>query len=92
MITIFIPTPLRKFTQNQSQINLTASDVYGAINSLATEFPDLRKHLFDTDQQVRRFVRIYVGDEDISQLQGTTTRLKSGDAVSIIPAIAGGIK
>ena len=92
MVTIFIPTPLRKFTQNRSQIQLTAPNVYDAIRSLTIEFPDLQKHLFDSDEQVRRFIRIYVGDEDINQLQGPTTSLKAGDAVSIIPAIAGGIQ
>lgn len=90
MITIFIPTPLRKFTGNQSSVQLRASTVLDAISALAAQFPDSRKHLFDADEQIRRFIRIYVGDEDIQQLKGAQTSLKEGDKVSIIPAIAGG--
>lgn len=90
MITIFIPTPLRKFTGGESSVKLRASNVLEAISSLARQFPDLQKHLLDGDQQIRKFIRIYVGDEDIQQLHGAQTSLKEGDRVSIIPAIAGG--
>ncbi|MDX1407254.1 MAG: MoaD/ThiS family protein [Saprospiraceae bacterium] len=90
MITIHIPTPLRKFTGNQARVSVPAENVSGAISALIDTYPELGKHLLDTDQQIRRFVRIYVGEDDINQLQGPTTQLKPGDAVSIIPAIAGG--
>lgn len=90
MIKLFIPTPLRKFTDGQASVELEASNVAEAIQSLAASFPDVRQHLYDSDQQLRRFLRIYVGDDDIQQLQGPDTPLRSGDKISIIPAIAGG--
>ncbi len=90
MIKVFIPTPLRKFTGGQSSIEVEANTVSDAISSLAGTFPDLKQHLYDADDQIRKFLRIYVGEEDIQQLQGPDTPLKSGDNVSIIPAIAGG--
>ncbi|MDX1479076.1 MAG: MoaD/ThiS family protein [Saprospiraceae bacterium] len=92
MITIHIPTPLRKFTHNAAKVTVDADSVSGAIGALIGQYPELGKHLLDTDQQIRRFVRIYVGEEDINQLSGASTQLKPGDAVSIIPAIAGGSK
>ena len=90
MIKLFIPTPLRKFTGGQSSVELEASTVSDAIASLAGAFPAVKQHLYDSDNEVRRFLRIYVGDEDIQQLEGTGTQLHTGDKISIIPAIAGG--
>ena len=90
MVTIFIPTPLRKFTDGKSSIEVTADSVYSAIEGLANQFPSLRQHILDADNSIRRFVRIYVGEEDINSLQGAATSLRPGDKVSIIPAIAGG--
>lgn len=90
MVTIFIPTPLRKFTDGKSSIEVSADSVIAAVENLAVQFPSLRQHLFDADNSIRRFVRIYVGEEDINQLEGANTSLKPGDKLSIIPAIAGG--
>jgi len=90
MSKIFIPTPLRKFTGGESSIEVEANTVSDAIASLASTFPDLKQHLYDADNQIRKFLRIYVGEEDIQQLQGPETPLSAGDNVSIIPAIAGG--
>jgi len=91
MIKIFIPTPLRKFTGEQSTVELQASNVAEAIQNLARTFPELDQHLFDADRSIRKFVRIFLGDQDIYQLNGAQTTLKEGDEVSIIPAIAGGV-
>ena len=90
MIKIFIPTPLRKFTGDLSTVELQAGTITEAIQNLATRFPELDQYLFDPDRHIRKFVRIFVGDQDIYQLHGTNTTLKAGDEVSIIPAIAGG--
>jgi adenylyltransferase/sulfurtransferase len=90
MIKVFIPTPLRKFTGGQSSVEVDANNVADAIASLAGTFPDLKQHLYDGENRIRKFLRIYVGEDDIQQLQGPETPLKSGDSVSIIPAIAGG--
>jgi len=90
MVTIFIPTPLRKFTDGNSSVDVSAQSVGNAIEGLADKYPDLRQHLFDTNNAIRRFVRIFVGEEDINQLSGANTELRPGDKLSIIPAIAGG--
>lgn len=91
MAKLIIPTPLRKFTENQSTLESSSNTVSEAIENLATTYPDLKKHLFDDDGQIRNFVRIYVGDEDIKTLDNERTALQEDSVVSIIPAIAGGI-
>lgn len=90
MIKIFIPTPLRKFTSGQATLQLHAGTVAEAIQGLAYTFPELDQHLFNADRSFRKFIRIFLGDQDIHQLNGAQTSLKAGDEVSIIPAIAGG--
>ena len=90
MVTIFIPTPLRKFTDGRSSVEVSAQSVSDAIQGLANEYPALQQHLFDADNSIRRFIRIFVGEDDINQLEGAGTVLKPGDRLSIIPAIAGG--
>ncbi|TRX59504.1 MoaD/ThiS family protein [Fulvivirga sp. M361] len=91
MAKLIIPTPLRKFTENQSSIETSEGTVEQAIKGLANNFPELQKHLFDADGNIRSFVRIYVGEDDIKALDNQNTKLDSSSIVSIIPAIAGGI-
>lgn len=90
MVRIFIPTPLRKFTADKSIVEVQAGTITEAIEGLAKSFPELDQHLFDSDRSIRKFIRIFLGDQDIQQLNGAATALKTGDEVSIIPAIAGG--
>ncbi len=90
MIKILIPTPLRKFTGGNSSVEVEASTVSDAIAQLASTFPDVKQHLYDGNDELRRFLRIYVGEEDIQQLNGAGTSVNAGDKISIIPAIAGG--
>ena len=85
-----IPTPLRKLTNNEEVVEVTADTVGGAIAELQTRFPGIQDRLLDEAGNVRRFVNVYVNEEDIRFLQNLTTLLKDGDEVSIIPAIAGG--
>ena len=92
MIKVFIPTPLRKFTNGESSFDIQAGSVSGAISALVVTFPELHQHLYDADQEFRKFIRIYVGEDDIHALEGPDTILNNGDEVSIIPAIAGGVK
>jgi molybdopterin converting factor small subunit len=91
MIKIFIPTPLRKFTSDLSTVEVQAGTVAEAVQGLASKYPELDQYLFDADRQIRKFVRIFLGDKDIHALDGAQTSLKAGDEVSIIPAIAGGL-
>jgi molybdopterin synthase sulfur carrier subunit len=85
-----IPTPLRKLTNNEEIVEVSAADIGAAITELQTRFPGIRERLVDEKGEVRRFVNVYVNEEDIRFLQNQQTPLKDGDEVSIIPAIAGG--
>jgi molybdopterin synthase sulfur carrier subunit len=87
---IRIPTPLRKLTNNEELIEVNAATVGDAITELQTRFPGIKERLLDESGAVRRFVNVYVNEEDIRFLQNQQTPIKTGDEVSIIPAIAGG--
>ena len=89
MVTVRIPTPLRTLTAGEEQVQADGATVKEVIDTLEKNHPGLRERLLD-DKGVRRFVNIYVGDEDIRFLDGLATQLKSGDEISIVPAIAGG--
>ena len=85
-----IPTPLRKLTNNEELIEVTASTIGEAITELQSRFPGIKERLLDESGAIRRFVNVYVNEEDIRFLQDQQTALKEGDEISIIPAIAGG--
>ena len=85
-----IPTPLRKLTNDEELIEVQAATIGEAINELQTRYPGIKERLLDETGAVRRFVNVYVNEEDIRFLQNQDTKLKSGDEISIIPAIAGG--
>ena len=85
-----IPTPLRKLTNNEELIDVNAATIGAAIEELQTRFPGIAERLVDDKGEVRRFVNVYVNEEDIRFLQNKNTPLKDGDEISIIPAIAGG--
>ncbi len=85
-----IPTPLRKLTNNEEIIEVAPGTVGAAITELQTRFPGIRERLLDENGAVRRFVNVYVNEEDIRFLQNQETPVRSGDEISIIPAIAGG--
>ena len=91
MNSILIPTPLRKFTGGAGQFESSAETVKDLLDALVAAHEGLRPHLYDEGDNLRSFIRVYVGDEDIHEFDGTATRLSSGMDVSIIPAIAGGI-
>jgi molybdopterin synthase sulfur carrier subunit len=85
-----IPTPLRKLTNNEEVVEVNAATIGDAITELQSRFPGIKERLLDESGGVRRFVNVYVNEEDIRFLQNQETKLKDGDEVSIIPAIAGG--
>jgi len=91
MAKIIIPTPLRKFTAEAPSIQSNGKTVLESIQYLANQFPDLSKHIFDSQGQIRQFIRIYVGDEDINALDKENTKVSAESVISIVPAIAGGI-
>lgn len=90
MATVFIPTPLRKFTNNMSKLDIDGSTVMDVINGLTNNYPDLKRHLINADGKIPNFINIFVDDDDIRNLQQEQTEIKSNTIVSIVPAIAGG--
>lgn len=87
---IRIPTPLRNLTRNQAEVSVNARNIGEALDALEGQFNGIKTRLCDEKGNVRRFVNVYVNDEDIRFLQNLATPLKDGDQVSIVPAIAGG--
>lgn len=90
MIKVRIPTPLRPLTKGQGEVETKGSSIEEMIASLDQAHPGLKGRLCDEKGELRRFVNIYVNEEDIRFLKGKDTVLKDGDEVSIVPAIAGG--
>ena len=88
-VIVRIPTPLRTLTAGQEQVSAEGATVRAVIEHLEGVHPGLRDRLLD-DKGIRRFVNVYLGDEDVRFLEGLDTPLKAGDELSIIPAIAGG--
>jgi molybdopterin converting factor small subunit len=88
-VTIRIPTPLRTLTGGEDQVRADGATVGQVIDNLEKHHPGIRDRLLD-EKGVRRFVNIYVGDEDIRFLDGLETKLRGGEEISIVPAIAGG--
>jgi molybdopterin synthase sulfur carrier subunit len=89
-VVVRIPTPLRSLTKGAAEVQASAADVAGLIEDLERQYPGFRDRLMEDGGQVRRFVNVYVNQEDIRFLDGVNTSLKQGDEVSIVPAIAGG--
>ena len=90
MIKVRIPTPLRPLTKGQGEVEAKAANIAEMIDTLNSAHPGLKDRLCDDNGELRRFVNIYVNEEDIRFLKGKDTSLKDGDEVSIVPAIAGG--
>ena len=89
-ITVRVPTPLQKLTQNQAEVKANGANVRELIEHLEKNFPGIKERICDETGKVRRFINIYVNEEDVRFLQQEATPLKDGDEVSMIPAIAGG--
>lgn len=92
MATVIIPTPLRKFTNNTAKLEVQADTIDKTVSELTLNFPELKKHLLDEKGQLRSFVNIFVGNDDIRDLQQGQTPIKADTVISIVPAIAGGIE
>ena len=89
-VKVRIPTPLRKLTNNEELVEAAPGTVGSVIAELQNKFPGIKERLVDENGAIRRFVNVYVNEEDIRFLQNMDTALKAGDELSIIPAIAGG--
>uniref|UniRef100_A0A7C3LWG6 MoaD/ThiS family protein n=1 Tax=Leptospirillum ferriphilum TaxID=178606 RepID=A0A7C3LWG6_9BACT len=91
-VLVRIPTPLRPLANGQNEVQLAGGSVREILENLVNSYPGIRERLMDEKGEVRRFINIYVNEEDIRFLDGTQTRIKDGDELSIIPAIAGGCR
>lgn len=89
-VKVRIPQPLQKLTQGKEVVEADGASVKELVANLEKDFPGIKDRICDESGKIRRFINIYVNEEDIRFLQGDTTSLKDGDEVSIIPAIAGG--
>ena len=88
-ITVSIPTILRPLTNNQKRIEIEGFNVLEAIEQMEQRYPGVKEKLI-TDGEARRFINIYVNDDDIRFSNGLSTRLNDGDSLTILPAVAGG--
>lgn len=88
-VTVSIPTAFRRHTDNVDRLQCSATNLPDLLGSLSTRFPELKPHLRDEAGQVRRFLNIYVNDEDIRFL-GSDYKFQEGDEVTLVPSIAGG--
>lgn len=91
-VKVRIPTPLRKYTDDQAEVDVDGATVGEVLTNMEAKHEGIRQNLVDEAGEVRRFVNVYVNDEDIRFLDGTGTSLKDGDSLTIVPAIAGGCR
>jgi molybdopterin synthase sulfur carrier subunit len=89
-INVRIPTILRTYTQDQSQVSATGATLADVLDSLESDFPGIKARVVDDAGKLRRFVNIYVAEEDVRFSEGLQTPTPDGAQVSIIPAVAGG--
>ncbi len=91
MATVKIPPVLRPSTGGEKEIAAGGDDVGAVLNALADQHPATQSQLFSGDGQLRRFVNVYLNDEDVRFLDGINTKLSDGDSITILPAVAGGM-
>lgn len=90
MTTVRIPSPLRRYTQSQSKVDVSGGNIGEVIESLETQFPGIKSRLCDDNSQIKRYVNVFVNGEEIRTLQGIETPIEDRDEVTIVPAMAGG--
>jgi molybdopterin converting factor small subunit len=89
-VTLLIPTALRGFTDQKTELEVTGNTVGAAISSLTSLYPDLRRHLYEDSGKLRSFINVFVGETNIKATGGLDTPLADGSVVMLVPAIAGG--
>jgi len=90
MATVRIPSPLRRYTNNQSKVESNGANISELIDNLEAHYPGVKTRLCDESGQIKRYVNIFVNGEEIRTLQGSETTVDDKDEVSIVPAMAGG--
>ncbi len=90
MATLRLPTPLRPYANGQAEIPVAGDTVSEALGQLLASYPALRPHLMSGENALRPFVNLFLGDENVMELQGLQTPIKATDRLLLIPSIAGG--
>ncbi len=90
MPTLRIPTPLRVYTNGDNEVQIIGATVADAMTDLVSQYPAIKPHLFKDDGDLRSFVNIFKGEDNVNDLQGLKTQVAEHDRLMIIPSIAGG--
>jgi molybdopterin synthase sulfur carrier subunit len=91
-VTVKIPTPLRKLTNGETSVDADGETIGAVVEALETAFPGMRERLIDESGDLRHFVNIYLNGEDVRYLDGLNSAVGDKDELSIVPAVAGGLK
>jgi molybdopterin synthase sulfur carrier subunit len=91
MTTVLIPTPLRRLTGGQAKVDVPGSTVEQVMKNLEAAYPGIGERLLDGDGSIKRFINVFVNEDEIRTLQGAGTPVAAGDKISIVPAMAGGL-
>ena len=89
-VSLKIPTPLRRMTNGESTVDVDGTNLMECIDSLDSQYPGIKERLVSDNGELHRFVNVYVNGEDIRFIDGIKTPIKTGDEISIVPAVAGG--
>lgn len=89
-IIVRIPTPLQKLTNNKTQVEVVGNTIADIIENMESQYPGVKERLCDENGALRRFVNVYVNEEDVRFLEGISTKVEDGAEISIVPAVAGG--
>jgi len=92
MATVLVPTPLRRLTGGASKVTVSGEDVSGLIQAADEVYPGIADRILDENGNVKRFINVFVNDDEIRTLDGMNTPVKESDRVSIVPAMAGGAR
>jgi adenylyltransferase/sulfurtransferase len=90
MIAVRVPTPLRAYTGGLKEIQIESDTVGGALAVLTSRYPELKRHIFNEDGELRSYVNLFLNDKEVRTFSGTHTHLQDGDRLMIVPSIAGG--
>ena len=90
MATVLVPTPLRRFTGGQSKVSASAATIGELIGALEVQYPGVAEKLLDGNGEIKRFINVFVNDDEVRSLQGLATPVGDSDRISIVPAMAGG--
>lgn len=92
MATIIIPTPLRKYTDQNRRFETQEDNLWDAIQQFVDEYPNVKQNLLDEDGEIRSYIKLYIGDEEVNATNDKTVELAEDTELSIVPAIAGGCR